>query len=139
MHACLSLAVRFAFSLPILLVASYYDLKYRQVPNKVWLVFLAFAVPSLLLEAGWASKTVSIVAVWSLALVMFYAVGFGGADSKALMCLTLAFPSLMFLCATIFVGCILSVAVGVAHKDMRNNLPFVAFVTVGVVLVPFLL
>ena len=127
------LLVRFAFSLPILCVAGYYDLKFREVPNKVWLVFLACAVPSLFLDDNLLVKVVSILLIWLLALGFFYFAGLGGADAKALMCLTVAFPDLLWMCAIILVACVLAIATGLVKKKLRDNLPFVAFLTVGLV------
>ena len=84
--------------LSFLIYAAWSDFKTREVSNKVWITlgplalaltvfqFFVFA-PELLL-----TYFISFVVTSALALGIFYAGGFGGADAKALMCISLALP-----------------------------------------------
>jgi preflagellin peptidase FlaK len=84
--------------LSFLIYASWSDYKTREVSNKVWVIlgpsalalttfqFLVFA-PEMLL-----TYILSFVVTSVIALLIFYAGGFGGADAKALMCIALALP-----------------------------------------------
>ena len=87
-----------AVSLAVLLYASWRDYKTREVSNRVWVFYAPIALalslaelllfePSLLPFYG-----LSFGVTAGLALLLFYAGGFGGADSKALMCIALALP-----------------------------------------------
>jgi preflagellin peptidase FlaK len=89
--------VAVGLSLLFLAVASYYDLKTREVSDKLWLVYgpigLAFTAfrlylnPSLLLFAG-VSIGFSVLVAFGLAFTGLW----GGADTKALICLALTLP-----------------------------------------------
>ncbi len=84
--------------LSFLIYASWSDYKTREVSDKVWIIlgplalvltafqFLVFD-PELLL-----TYVLSFAVTSALALIIFYAGGFGGADAKALMCISLALP-----------------------------------------------
>jgi preflagellin peptidase FlaK len=89
---------RIILCLSFLIYASWSDYKTREVSNKVWVILgpLALALttfqfliysPQLLL-----SYILSFVITSALAIAIFYAGGFGGADAKALMCISLALP-----------------------------------------------
>jgi preflagellin peptidase FlaK len=91
-------ATRAALSLIFLLYASWSDYKTREVSNKVWAIFAPCALalsllglvlyePSQLLVYGMCFGLTA-----AFAIILFYSGGFGGADSKALMCLALALP-----------------------------------------------
>jgi len=84
-----------------LIYASWSDYKTREVSNKVWVIlgpsalaltgfqFLFYSSqPLQLLQSYILSFAVTSV----LAVAIFYAGGFGGADAKALMCIALALP-----------------------------------------------
>ena len=94
-------AARIILCLSFLIYASWSDWKTREVSNKVWAILgpLALAItgfqllfyssqPLQLLQ----SYVLSFVVISVLALAVFYAGGFGGADAKALMCIALALP-----------------------------------------------
>lgn len=89
---------RVLLSLAFLLYASWSDWKKREVSNKVWAVLgpLAFLLTSVqyILFAGelLTSYILSFAVTSGLAIVLFYAGAFGGADAKALICLSLALP-----------------------------------------------
>jgi preflagellin peptidase FlaK len=81
-----------------LIYASWSDLKNREVSNKVWAILapLAFAMtffqffmfaPDMFQIYAFSFAITSAVSV-----ALFYAGAFGGADAKALMCLSLALP-----------------------------------------------
>lgn len=91
---------RVLISLIFLAYASWSDLKTREVSNRVWAVFapIALAFTSLqffisfdpqLLYADVLSFALTSV----ISITLFYAGAFGGADAKALICLSLALPS----------------------------------------------
>jgi preflagellin peptidase FlaK len=84
--------------LSFLIYASWSDYKTREVSNKVWIILgpLALALtafqffvftPELLL-----TYVLSFTVTSALALAIFYSGGFGGADAKALICISLALP-----------------------------------------------
>jgi preflagellin peptidase FlaK len=84
--------------LSFLIYASWSDYKTREVSDKVWVILgpLALAltafqffvfIPELLITYFLSFAVTSV-----LALLIFYAGGFGGADAKALICISLALP-----------------------------------------------
>ncbi len=91
-------AAKVTLSLAFLLYASWNDYKTREVSNRVWIVYaplsLLLSIPELLLYEP--SKLpffgLSFGLTAAFAIILFYTGGFGGADSKALMCIALALP-----------------------------------------------
>ncbi len=89
---------RITITLVFLLYASWSDHKTREVSNTVWIVFAPVAFTLTFVEiyisdpSGLLAYAISFGLTAALAIVLFYAGGFGGADSKALMCLALALP-----------------------------------------------
>jgi preflagellin peptidase FlaK len=91
-------AARVILSLVILAYASWSDYKTREVSNRAWAVYapiaLALSLAELLLydssQLPWFGLSVGLTIVF--AFLLFYTGGFGGADSKALMCIALALP-----------------------------------------------
>ena len=88
-------------SLAFLLYASWSDLKTREVSNKVWAFFAPIGLALTLADfvsfevnlnesLYWFGFSVGITSV--LAVALFYAGAYGGADAKALICLSLALP-----------------------------------------------
>ena len=94
----LLIAVKVTVSLAFLIYASWSDYKTREVSNRVWALYaplaLALSVAQLLLyepsRLPFFGLSFGITAVF--ALLLFYSGAFGGADSKALMCIALALP-----------------------------------------------
>jgi preflagellin peptidase FlaK len=92
------MASSIAVSLAVLIYASWRDYVCREVSNKVWAIYapiaLAFTLPAVVLfEPNNLLLYALCVGVTSgLALLLFYTGGFGGADSKALMCIAVALP-----------------------------------------------
>jgi preflagellin peptidase FlaK len=92
------IAAKVALSLAFLLYASWSDHKTREVSNRVWAVYapiaLFLSLAELLLydpaKLPLFGLSFGLTAVF--ALILFYSGGFGGADSKALMCIALALP-----------------------------------------------
>jgi len=91
--------IRVTLCLVFLIYASWSDYKTREVSNKVWGVLApsAFALTTLqfiFFTAGLLyTYVLSFIITSALAFALFYAGAFGGADAKALICLSLALPS----------------------------------------------
>jgi len=88
---------RVALILSFLVYASWSDWKNREVSNKVWavlapLAFLLTSVQYVLFAGDLLIYVISFAVMSGLAIVLFYAGAFGGADAKALICLALALP-----------------------------------------------
>lgn len=91
---------RVGLCLTFLIYASWSDFKTREVSNIVWAVFAPIALgltalqffvsfdPQLLHTYVLSFALTSVISV-----TLFYAGAFGGADAKALICLSLALPS----------------------------------------------
>jgi archaeal preflagellin peptidase FlaK len=87
-----------AITAVFLVYASWSDHKTREVANKVWAIYAPIALaislinffvfePDQLLSFG-----LSVGVTIGFAFLLFYSGGFGGADSKAFMCIALALP-----------------------------------------------
>lgn len=88
---------RVALTLSFLVYASWSDWKNREVSNKVWVIlaplaFLLTSVQYVLFAGDLLIYVISFAVMSGLAIVLFYAGAFGGADAKALICLALALP-----------------------------------------------
>ncbi len=91
-------AAKITLSLAFLLYASWSDYKTREVSNRVWAFYapiaLFLSISELLLydpsKLPFFGLSFGVTAVF--AIILFYTGGFGGADSKALMCIALALP-----------------------------------------------
>lgn len=91
-------AARVVVTAAFLIYASWRDYKVREVSNRVWVIYapvaLALSLAELLLYDS--SKLpffgISVGLTIGLAFLLFYSGGFGGADSKALMCIAVALP-----------------------------------------------
>jgi len=91
-------AARVTVSLSFLLYASWSDYKTREVSNRVWVLYAPIALALSLAELSlydpaklpFFGLSFGVTAV--IAILLFYTGGFGGADSKALMCIALALP-----------------------------------------------
>jgi len=92
------IAAQVAVSATLLAYASWSDYKTREVSNRVWAIYAPIAIalslaelllydPSKLVLFG-----VSVGFTVGLAFLLFYSGAFGGADSKALMCIAFALP-----------------------------------------------
>jgi preflagellin peptidase FlaK len=84
-------------SLVFLVIAAVYDLRIREVPDKVWLAYgsIGLVITILRLYSGFESiylMTISIASSFILSVVMDHLGVFGGADAKAMICLSLVVP-----------------------------------------------
>ena len=92
------IAARIAITVGFLVYASWSDFKTREVSNRVWAVYAPIAIALMLAElliydpSKLALFGVSAGLTVGLAFLLFYSGGFGGADSKALMCIAFALP-----------------------------------------------
>lgn len=91
---------RFFICLLFLLIASFHDIWSREVPDKLWIIFAPIGLTLTLASIALSELNLLILIAWiiviavmsGLALALFYLGLFGGADSKALMCLAVAMP-----------------------------------------------
>jgi hypothetical protein len=89
--------IAFLLSIIVLLYAAYTDLKIREVPDKVWIIYFPLAsillIFRILLNPELLIVTLmSIVIIFCISLSMLYVGLFGGADFKAFLCLNIALP-----------------------------------------------
>jgi preflagellin peptidase FlaK len=91
-------AAKVTLSLAFLLYASWSDYKTREVSNRVWAFYAPLALFLSLSELLLYEPTklpffgLSFGVTAAFAIILFYTGAFGGADSKALMCIALALP-----------------------------------------------
>ncbi len=92
------IAANLAVSIVILLYSSWSDYKTREVSNKVWAIYapiaLVLSISELLLfeQAQIVFFALGVGITVGIAFLLFYTGSFGGADSKALMCIAVALP-----------------------------------------------
>ena len=92
------IAAQVAVSLALLTYASWRDYKSREVSNRVWAIYAPIAIVLSLAELILYDSSklplfgISVGFTVGLAFLLFYSGGFGGADSKALMCIAFALP-----------------------------------------------
>jgi preflagellin peptidase FlaK len=95
------IAANVTISLAILLYASWSDYKTREVSNRVWVIYaptaLLLTIAEIILNEQEIFSTLAFFGLSfgvtaAFAIILFYSGGFGGADSKALMCIALALP-----------------------------------------------
>jgi preflagellin peptidase FlaK len=92
------IAAKVTLSLAFLLYASWSDYKTREVTNRVWAIYAPTALLLTLAELLLYEPSklplfgLSFGVTAAFAIILFYSGGFGGADSKALMCIALALP-----------------------------------------------
>ena len=89
--------IAFLLSLIILLYAAYKDLKTREVPDQVWIIYFPLALTLLIFRILLNPELlivslISIVIIFFLSFLMLYIGLFGGADLKAFVCLSVALP-----------------------------------------------
>ena len=135
---------RVILTLSFLFYASWSDWRKREVSNRVWavlgpLAFLLTLVQYLLFaEESLTLYVLSTAITSSLAIILFYAGAFGGADAKALICLSLAlphYPTYLFSASgisksailvsplfplTVFSNAVLLAALSVVYVLLRN-------------------
>jgi preflagellin peptidase FlaK len=128
---------RVILSLSFLLYASWSDWKQREVSNKVWIIFapLAFSLTitqfALFAQDLLLTYLLSFAITSVMAVALFYAGAFGGADAKALMCIALALPTPVRLMSsvslflpifpfTVFSNAVLLAALTAVYALFRN-------------------
>ena len=80
----------------ILIKASIYDWKSREIPDSLWILLIIFAIPLNLIQYiispfNLLFSFLQFIIILGIAIIMFY-LGFGGADIKALIALSIMFP-----------------------------------------------
>ncbi len=90
--------VKIVLTLAILIKASLEDLRRREIQDKLWLVLMILSIPLNVFQylkdpfdLKFAFLQFSLIFI--LANFMYYVLRFGGADCKALICLSLMFPT----------------------------------------------
>ena len=94
-------SIRVIAGLGFLLWASYHDYSTREVPNRVWKLFLPIAITFCILDLYFRGLTIayavqtaiSIVIPSAIFIILFYLGFYGGADAKAMICLSIAIPN----------------------------------------------
>jgi len=132
--------VRIFLCLGFLIYASWSDCKTREVSNVVWAILApsAFALTTfqflMLRPESLYTFVLSFAITSALALALFYAGAFGGADAKALICLSLALPTYpthllqqsLFVSPifpiTVFTNGVLLASLSVVYALLRNLL-----------------
>jgi len=94
--------LRVPVSLSFLSVSSWQDYKSREVSNRMWILYapIGFALTLLKCYLEYTAGKTSGILLWiislaittGISLTLFYAGFFGGADAKALICLSIAIP-----------------------------------------------
>ncbi len=91
-------AAQIALTVIVLVYTSYRDWKVREVSDRVWVVYGPIALTVSLVQFLLYAPSelpffgLSVGVTVGFALLLFYTSGFGGADSKAFMCIALSLP-----------------------------------------------
>jgi preflagellin peptidase FlaK len=126
-------------SLLFLLYASWSDLKTREVSNWVWVLYAPIGVALSLLLLFLSDFSYSMLYLFGisvgvtsvLAVALFYAGAFGGADAKALICLSFTLPfypshffsltsTTLIFPLSVFSNAIILAALSVLYALLRN-------------------
>lgn len=94
------IAASVAVSLGVLIYSSWSDYRTREVNNKVWAIYAPIALALSLIQILLLPEPLSQLSLYGLSvgvtvgisLLLFYTGAFGGADSKAFMCIAIALP-----------------------------------------------
>ena len=134
------------FVLLCFVIASYYDIKIREVSNKLWLVMLPLGVLffsyELLLSFFTVLTSFLITATFALGCWKFKQ--FGGADSKAIIIIGLFYPYWMygvpFAILATSIGCAtIIIFYGIQKKfHFKEHYPLIPFFTVGMIILQIL-
>jgi len=92
--------LKFILVLGFLLYACKLDVESRIVPNRVWKYMLIITLPIVIFQIVteplpqlfYMLAGIQVLMVISLAYLLYYIGAYGGADAKALMCLSVIFP-----------------------------------------------
>lgn len=85
-------------SVPVFLYAAYRDVKTRRVPQSLWVILLGIGIPLFVVDIAFTRAdairyVLSPVIVIPIAYLLWLLAGFGGADAKGLMVLSILFPT----------------------------------------------
>jgi preflagellin peptidase FlaK len=100
-------AASLVLSFTVLAYASWKDWKEREVPDRVWMVYAPVGGVLTALRVGLYGKPglafwlTGLAFAFAVALALYYVGFWGGADSKALLCLSLSLPVMPELCQPI--------------------------------------
>lgn len=81
--------------LVIMGIASYFDIKKREVEDELWILLLILNLPFSIIEEG-SNLLIILLPSFLFGLALFYLFKFGGADAKAIWSLALALPNFPF-------------------------------------------
>ncbi len=81
--------------LVIMGIASYFDIKKREVEDELWILLLILNLPFSIIEEGF-NLLIILLPSFLFGLALFYLFKFGGADAKAIWSLALALPNFPF-------------------------------------------
>lgn len=126
---------QFLVSFCFLLYAAIKDVKIREVPNRTWVLYALIALPLAAINL-YGENTVlifvyvaSVLGVFAVSLVTFHFNGWGGADAKAVVCLSLSLGYAVF--NVLFLGLIFYFAYSMKHKFSKlkkgYDAPFLVF------------
>jgi len=90
--------IKVLVTLAILIKASIYDWKFREIPDSLWIILIAFAIPLNVIQYIFFPHNYNLlfliipfIIVLGITVIMLF-LGFGGADIKALIALSIMFP-----------------------------------------------
>ena len=90
--------IKVLVTLVILIKASIYDWKFREIPDSLWIILIAFAIPLNAIQYIFFPHNynllfliIQFIIVLGITVIMLF-LGFGGADIKALIALSIMFP-----------------------------------------------
>ncbi|MGD0644237.1 MAG: A24 family peptidase C-terminal domain-containing protein [Candidatus Bathyarchaeia archaeon] len=122
------IAAQVAATIAFLTYASWSDYKTREVSNRVWAIYAPIAVVLSIVElllydpSKLALFGISVGFTVGLAFLLFYSGAFGGADSKALMCIAFALPfSPVILFAPILAGSLSPISQAIFPLTIFSN------------------
>ncbi len=89
--------IKVAIALAVLVKASVYDIREREIPDKLWVIMISagFALSMIqfvLKPFNLFLATLQFALIFAISNLMFYLLNFGGADAKALISLAVMFP-----------------------------------------------
>ena len=136
--------IKFIFVLLCLILASYTDIKTREVSNNLWLFMLPFGLLIFSFELAQSFLlTLSNFLLASLIVLIAYKfTKFGGADVKAIIILSLFYPYCIMIPISLIyleIGFIILILFyGIKNKlkfEKGYQYPIIPFLTVGFVIV----
>jgi Flp pilus assembly protein protease CpaA len=120
-------------------LASAHDIKTREVPNRYWLILTGLGIAGLFFNPITPVTliiNVAFVALIGYALYTWNRTKIPGADFKAIIVLGICYPYLLLIpLGSIFVSMVLASAMKIGDKN--KSVPYVACITLGLVLTLF--